>query len=155
MTVAIETIGLVKHFGRTRAVSGIDLRIGRGSVYGLLGPNGAGKTTTIRILATLLEPDGGTASVLGHDVVREAAAGRRIDPDLLLRLEHIIVSHQRLPEWGSPKPPMTPEALLIHYADDVDAKFQTMYAALRDDAHPGPFTSNNNPLRQKVYRGPQ
>jgi 3'-5' exoribonuclease len=93
--------------------------------------------------------------LLGRDMVREAAAGSSIDPDLLLRLEHIIVSHQRLPEWGSPKPPMTPEALLVHYADDLDAKFQIMYAALRDDAQAGAFTSNNNPLRQKLYRGPQ
>jgi 3'-5' exoribonuclease len=93
--------------------------------------------------------------LLGRDIVREAAAGRSIDSDLLLRLEHIIVSHQRLPEWGSPRPPMTPEALLIHYADDVDAKFQIMYAALRDDSQPGAFTSNSNPLRQRLYRGPQ
>ena len=48
----------------------------------------------------------------------------------LLRLEHIIVSHQRLPEWGSPKPPMTPEALLVHYADDMDAKLQMMVGAI-------------------------
>jgi len=77
MTIAIETIGLTKSFGETRAVDGIDLRIRHGSVYGLLGPNGAGKTTTIRILATLLKPDSGTASVLGHDVVRQAAAVRQ------------------------------------------------------------------------------
>jgi ABC-2 type transport system ATP-binding protein len=76
MTHAIETRGLTKSFGKTRAVEGLDLRIRRGAVYGLLGPNGAGKTTTIRILATLLKPERGTASVLGHDVVREAAAVR-------------------------------------------------------------------------------
>jgi ABC-2 type transport system ATP-binding protein len=76
MTQAIETERLVKHFGGTRAVDGIDLTVGRGSVYGLLGPNGAGKTTTIRILATLLKPDAGTARVLGYDVVREGAAVR-------------------------------------------------------------------------------
>ncbi|CAN5775547.1 daunorubicin resistance protein DrrA family ABC transporter ATP-binding protein [soil metagenome] len=76
MSVAIETEGLIKVFGSTRAVDGIDLVIRRGSVYGLLGPNGAGKTTTIRVLATLLRPDGGTARVLGHDVAREAAAVR-------------------------------------------------------------------------------
>jgi ABC-2 type transport system ATP-binding protein len=71
MTYAIETNGLIKSFGATKALSGIDLRIRKGSVYGLLGPNGAGKTTTIRILATLLKPDGGTATVLGHDVARD------------------------------------------------------------------------------------
>lgn len=93
--------------------------------------------------------------VQGRDLVREAAARHAIDPDTLLRLEHIILSHQRLPEWGSPKPPMTPEALLVHYADDIDAKFQMMAAALRDDPRPGPFTSKNNTLYQAVYRGTQ
>jgi ABC-2 type transport system ATP-binding protein len=76
MTNAIETTGLVKQFGATRALDGVDLRIRRGSVYGLLGPNGAGKTTAIRILATLLRPTAGRATVLGHDVVREAHAVR-------------------------------------------------------------------------------
>ena len=73
---AIETSGLVKVFGETRAVDGIDLRVPPGTVYGVLGPNGAGKTTTIRMLATLLRPDAGTARVLGKDVVREADAVR-------------------------------------------------------------------------------
>jgi ABC-2 type transport system ATP-binding protein len=74
--LAVEASGLVKTFGPTRAVDGIDLGIPAGSVYGFLGPNGAGKTTTIRILATLLRPDAGTARVFGHDVVRRAAAVR-------------------------------------------------------------------------------
>jgi len=77
MPHAIETVGLAKSFGDTRALVGVDLRIREGSVYGLLGPNGAGKTTTIRILATLLRPTAGTATVLGHDVVRDAAAVRK------------------------------------------------------------------------------
>jgi len=89
----------------------------------------------------------------GRDIVREAAAERGIEPDLLLRLEHIIVSHQRLPEWGSPKPPMTPEALLVHYADDIDAKYQMMATILREDTTAGPMTSKKNVLFQKVYRG--
>ena len=76
MPHAIETTGLIKIFGSTRALDGVDLGIREGSVYGLLGPNGAGKTTTIRILATLLKPDSGSATVLGHDVVREAARVR-------------------------------------------------------------------------------
>jgi ABC-2 type transport system ATP-binding protein len=73
---AIETSGLVKLFGDTRAVDGVDLQVARGLVYGLLGPNGAGKTTTIRVLSTLLRPDGGAARVFGHDVVREPDAVR-------------------------------------------------------------------------------
>ena len=72
--LAIEASGLVKTFGDVRAVDGVDLAVRRGSVYGVLGPNGAGKTTTIRMLATLLAPDGGTATVLGHDIVTR---GRR------------------------------------------------------------------------------
>ncbi|HEX7769088.1 MAG TPA: ATP-binding cassette domain-containing protein [Dokdonella sp.] len=76
MTPAIETHALVKQFGKLRAVDGIDLVVPRGSVFGLLGPNGAGKTTTVRMLATLLRPDGGSARVLGHDVVEQAHAVR-------------------------------------------------------------------------------
>ncbi|WP_030320121.1 ATP-binding cassette domain-containing protein [Streptomyces sp. NRRL B-3229] len=70
--LAIETAGLVKTFGDTRAVDGVDLAVPAGTVYGVLGPNGAGKTTTVKMLATLLRPDGGEAHVFGHDVVREA-----------------------------------------------------------------------------------
>jgi ABC-2 type transport system ATP-binding protein len=69
--------GLVKSFGEVRALRGIDLSVPRGTVLGVLGPNGAGKTTAVRILTTLLRPDGGRALVEGRDVVREAAAVRR------------------------------------------------------------------------------
>lgn len=74
--LAIHTEGLVKRFGANVAVAGVDLAVPTGGVYGVLGPNGAGKTTTIRMLATLLEIDGGTARVLGHDVAREPDAVR-------------------------------------------------------------------------------
>ncbi|MGH2855900.1 MAG: ATP-binding cassette domain-containing protein [Solirubrobacteraceae bacterium] len=74
---AITVRGLVKHFGKVRALDGVDLDVSAGTVLGLLGPNGAGKTTLVRVLTTLLAPDGGTASVAGLDVVREAAALRR------------------------------------------------------------------------------
>jgi ABC-2 type transport system ATP-binding protein len=77
-TLAIEATGLIKDFGSTRAVDGVDLAVRTGSVYGVLGPNGAGKTTTIRMLATLLRPDGGEARVLGHDIVAEADAVRGV-----------------------------------------------------------------------------
>src|SRR5262249_27042217 len=97
-----------------------------------------------------LQPEGASytaeGSLIGHvlqgrDMVRESASvlaknGPPLDPDVLLRLEHIIVSHQRLPEWGSPKPPMTPEALLVHYADDLDAKYNMVVAILREDTTP-------------------
>jgi ABC-2 type transport system ATP-binding protein len=73
---AIETAGLVKTFGETRAVDGVDLTVPTGTVYGVLGPNGAGKTTTVKMLATLLRPDSGEARVFGHDVVRDADAVR-------------------------------------------------------------------------------
>ncbi|WP_327347302.1 ATP-binding cassette domain-containing protein [Streptomyces europaeiscabiei] len=71
MAGAIHATGLVKTFGEIRAVDGVDLDVPEGGVLGLLGPNGAGKTTTVRLLTTLLRPDSGTASVAGHDVVRE------------------------------------------------------------------------------------
>ncbi|WP_293780818.1 ATP-binding cassette domain-containing protein [uncultured Aeromicrobium sp.] len=69
---AIEVRGLVKRFGENIAVDGIDLTVPAGTVYGVLGPNGAGKTTTVKMLATLLKPDGGQARVFGRDVVRDA-----------------------------------------------------------------------------------
>ena len=75
-SLAIEATGLMKSFGETRAVDGVDLVVRRGSVYGMLGPNGAGKTTTIRMLATLIRPDAGSALVLGHDIVEESDAVR-------------------------------------------------------------------------------
>jgi 3'-5' exoribonuclease len=86
-------------------------------------------------------------------MLREAAARAAVPPEALLRLEHLIIAHQRLPEWGSPKPPMTPEALIVHYADDLDAKFSMMVAILESDTNPGPVTSKKNVLMQHVYRG--
>ena len=73
---AIRVEGLAKHFGSVAALNGIDFEVPVGTVFGLLGPNGAGKTTAVRILATVLRPDGGRAEVLGHDVVRDPASVR-------------------------------------------------------------------------------
>jgi daunorubicin resistance ABC transporter ATP-binding subunit len=76
MELAIETRGLRKIFGKQEAVRGLDLAVRSGELFALLGPNGAGKTTTIRMLTTLLRPDGGTARVCGYDVVKEAGGVR-------------------------------------------------------------------------------
>jgi ABC-2 type transport system ATP-binding protein len=74
---AVETIGLGRDYGGTRALDALDMAIAPGSIVGVLGPNGAGKTTALLLLATLLTPSRGTARVLGHDTVRERTAIRR------------------------------------------------------------------------------
>lgn len=78
MSDAITVTGLKKYFGDNKAVDGLDLTVPRGMIYGVLGPNGAGKTTTINMLATLLKPDGGSAKIFGHDVVKEAQIVRQL-----------------------------------------------------------------------------
>ncbi|WP_303802408.1 ATP-binding cassette domain-containing protein, partial [Alicyclobacillus macrosporangiidus] len=75
---AVEARGLVKSFGSNRAVDGVDLKVRAGTIYGVLGPNGAGKTTTVRMLATLLRPDAGSARIFGYDVVKEAQIVRQL-----------------------------------------------------------------------------
>jgi daunorubicin/doxorubicin transport system ATP-binding protein len=111
--LAIEASGLKKAFGTTQAVDGVDLAVRRGSVYGVLGPNGAGKTTTIRMLATLLLPDAGTARVLGHDIIEEADAVRRamsltgqiasVDEDLTGRENLILIGRLLGLRWAAAK----------------------------------------------------
>ena len=102
MTAAIQADGLRKQFGPVTALDGVDLSVAQGAVYGLLGPNGAGKTTAVRILTTILQPDGGRATVLGHDVAREPDAVRRsiglagqfaaVDPNLTGRENLVLMS---------------------------------------------------------------
>ena len=101
---AISVTGLRKSFGDVRALDGVDLEVPTGTVLGLLGPNGAGKTTAVRVLATLLKPDAGTATVVGLDVVRDAArlrqqiglAGQYAAVDELLTGEENLVMVGRL-----------------------------------------------------------
>src|ERR1700741_4725827 len=77
MSLTIEVDGLAKSFGKTVALDGVSLTAAPGEVVGLLGPNGAGKTTLVRILATLLRPDRGTARIAGVDVMRDPATARQ------------------------------------------------------------------------------
>jgi ABC-2 type transport system ATP-binding protein len=102
---AIEATGLIKRFGSFTAVDSLDLYVEAGTVVSLLGPNGAGKTTTVRMLATLLRPDGGTARVAGYDVVSEAARVRSVisltgqfaalDPHLTARENLVLMAQLR------------------------------------------------------------
>ncbi|MFJ8232248.1 ATP-binding cassette domain-containing protein [Streptomyces sp. NPDC094448] len=77
-STAVEVRGLVKHYGTTKALDGVDLDVREGTVLGVLGPNGAGKTTLVRCLSTLVTPDAGTATVAGYDVVRQPRGLRRV-----------------------------------------------------------------------------
>src|SRR3954469_9621288 len=77
-TPAVETIGLAKRYRKVDALKGVSLSIEPGEIFAVLGPNGAGKTTWISIVCGLVRPTGGTASVLGHDVSRDALAARRL-----------------------------------------------------------------------------
>jgi ABC-2 type transport system ATP-binding protein len=107
--LAVQVRELVKRFGEVEAVRGIDLDVAAGETFGFLGPNGAGKSTTISMLCTLLAPDGGSARVAGHDVVRERDAVRRNiglvfqDPTLdgYLTAEQNLRFHAEL--YGVPK----------------------------------------------------
>lgn len=93
--------------------------------------------------------------VLGWEMVREAARDLDFpDPELLLRLEHIILSHHGSLEFGSPVPPKTPEALLVYYLDDLDAKLKMMAQHLESDAGAGQFTSYHKVLGRHLYRPP-
>jgi 3'-5' exoribonuclease len=93
--------------------------------------------------------------LLGRDMIRDAVG--KIDdfpPETLLRLEHIIVAHQNLPEWGSPVAPHTPEALLVHYADEIDAKYHMFAVALEQPPQAEmEFTPRDNPMRRPIFRG--
>src|SRR5258708_21367725 len=89
---AVQTFGLTRMYGNIAALSGLDLTVNKGDLFGFIGSNGAGKTTTLRILATFLAPSAGTAQILGHDVVRDADAVRQVigyKPDFFVAYKYI------------------------------------------------------------------
>lgn len=91
--------------------------------------------------------------VLGRDMLREAAALHPICPEKLLRLEHIIISHHGQAEFGAVRPPMTLEAILVQYANDVDVRMELAWQILAESSGQSPWTTDRNVLKQRFYRG--
>ncbi|MVU80398.1 ATP-binding cassette domain-containing protein [Nocardia sp. ET3-3] len=130
---AIQTQELAKSYGTTRAVDGISLQVPIGCIYAVLGPNGAGKTTAIRMLATLLPPDSGSARVFGLDVVRDASAVREyisltgqfaaLDADLTARENLLVVARLR---GYRPRPARLRAADLLEAFELTDAADRTV-----------------------------
>jgi 3'-5' exoribonuclease len=93
---------------------------------------------------------------LGRDLVREAAREiPSLDPRLAMMLEHLVHAHLALPEWGSPRLPAIPEVLIVHHADDLDAKMEMFARCLRQDASPGPFTERDPILGRPLLKDRQ
>lgn len=91
---------------------------------------------------------------LGRDLVRDTARDLGdVNPELLQMLEHLIVTHLNLPEWGSPRLPLIPESLILHHADDLDAKLEMYVRCLTRDHAPGPFTDRDPVLGRQLYKG--
>jgi ABC-2 type transport system ATP-binding protein len=147
MTNAIVVEDLRKRFDDVVALDGVDLEVEHGTVFGLLGPNGAGKTTAVRVLATVLQPDGGRAEVLGHDVVRDADKVRRrigmagqfaaVDPNLTGRenLEMVGVLSQ------------LPRAAIVARAGELLERFQL------SDAGDRPVRTYSGGMRRRLDIG--
>lgn len=93
---------------------------------------------------------------LGRDLVRDTARELEdVDPGLLQLLEHILLAHLTLPEWGSPRLPAIPEVLIVHHADDLDAKLEMYMRCLRKDREPGPMTARDPVLNKQLFKGRQ
>ncbi len=92
--------------------------------------------------------------ILGRDLVRDAARDvPGLNADLLQMLEHVILTHLALPEWGSPRLPLVPECLIVHHADDLDAKLEMYARCLSRDQASGPFTDRDPALNRQLYKG--
>jgi 3'-5' exoribonuclease len=91
---------------------------------------------------------------LGRDLIRDAAREQGdVNPEFLRLVEHLVISHLNHPEWGSPRQPLIPEALILHHADDLDAKFEMYARCLIRDPGPGPFTERDPVLNRHLYKG--
>lgn len=91
--------------------------------------------------------------ILGRDLVRAAATEcGNVAPEMLERLEHLILAHLTLPEWGSARLPLIPEVLILHHADDLDAKLEMYLRCLRHDRRPGPFTARDAILNKPLLK---
>lgn len=91
---------------------------------------------------------------LGRDLVRDAAREQGdLNPELVRLLEHIIISHLNHPEWGSPRLPLIPEVIILHHADDLDAKIEMYARCLMNDTEDGPFTARDASLGRQLFKG--
>jgi 3'-5' exoribonuclease len=91
---------------------------------------------------------------LGRDLIRDAAREQGdVHPELLMLLEHLVIVHLNLPEWGSPRLPLIPEALILHHADDLDAKLEMYARCLSRDTVDGPFTDRDPILNRQLFKG--
>lgn len=91
---------------------------------------------------------------LGYDLIRDAAREQGdLNPELILLLEHLLITHLVLPEWGSPRLPLIPEAIILHHADDMDAKLEMYVRCLTRDRAPGLFTDRNPVLNRQLFKG--
>ena len=91
---------------------------------------------------------------LGRDLIRDAAREQGdVHPELLRLLEHMLIAHLNHPEWGSPRLPLIPESLILHHADDLDAKVEMYVRCLTRDAAAGPFTDRDPVLGRRLFKG--